>query len=117
MVKKELTIKLMRHLLGSVDLPDLEDEKEMSANERKEYCAAIFAVWPRLEKDIKGFLYRQLMFSSNEAEDWDKVVFGRGTFNGMDLLYEHWKKAASEFESESKESKGGFNKSSPIAEL
>lgn len=92
------TIKLQRHLLASLDLSDIED-KMMSEVEQKAYAAAIFAVWPRLEKDLKKFMYDQLLFASQKATTWEEVLFARGTFNGMDLLFEHWKIAANEFES------------------
>lgn len=112
----ELSIALMRHLLGSIDLSDIEEDKEMSEGERKEYCATISAVFPRLEKEIKKFLHAQLMFSANQAEDWDKVVFGRGTYNGIDLLYQHWKTAHVEHTAKGKP-KEEFDKHSPIGEV
>ena len=103
MIKKEPdSLKLMRHLLGSIDLPDVE-EKEESEIDRQAYCAAIAAVFPRLEKDIKNSLHHQLMFISNEAASWEQVIFGRGTFNGIDLLYHKWKQAVSEHESNNKD--------------
>ena len=92
---KEQSLKLMRHLLGSIDLPDIE-EKEVSEADRSAYCSAIYAVFPVLERDIKKMLHAQLMFSSNEAGNWEQVVFGRGTFNGMDLLLEKWRLASIE---------------------
>ena len=94
--KKELTLKLLRNLLGSIDLENLE-EKEMAETERQNYSAAIFAVFPRLEKDIKNFLHKQLIFSSNQAENWEQVIFSRGTFNGISLLLEHWIRAKNEY--------------------
>ena len=90
------SLELLRHELGSIDLSDIQDE-DMNESERKEYIAAISAVFPRIEKDIKKFLHTQLMFSSNNAENWEQVIFGRGAFNGMDLLLNHWKKANNEF--------------------
>lgn len=111
----EPTIALQRNLLGSIDLSDIED-KEENEGERRDYCAAIFALFPRIEKDIKKFLYQQLLFSSNQADTWEKVIFGRGTFNGMDLLLEHWKTAAKEHEANSKPTED-FNKNSPISEV
>lgn len=99
---KEPTIELQRHLLSSLDLSDIED-KMLSETERKEYTAAIFAVWPRLEKDLKKFMYDQLLFASQKAATWEEVLFARGTFNGMDLLFEHWKGAAIEFEASARE--------------
>ena len=80
------TLKLLRHSLGSIDLSDIEQE-EMSEAEAKEYNAAISAVFPRIEKDIKKFLYEQLLFMSNEAQTWDHVLFGRGTYNGLKNIH------------------------------
>jgi len=115
-MKKDSSIEIMRHLLSGIDLSDINDEKEMSESERKEYCAAIFAVFPRIEKDIKKFLYEQLLFSSNQAETWEGVIFGRGTFNGMSLLLEHWNKANLEHQGNSKP-KDDFDKNNPIGEV
>ena len=86
------SLDIIRHSLGSISLEDLE-EKEESENERKEYCSVISAVYPRLEKDMKKFLHEQLLFISNHAQNWEQVLFARGTYNGIDLLLEHWRKA------------------------
>ena len=98
----EKSLALQRHLLGSIDLEDIVGEviigksKEETESERKDYCAAICAVWPRLEKDLKELMVAQLMYSSNQAEDWEKVIFGRGGFNGLSLVFEKWKAANAE---------------------
>jgi hypothetical protein len=118
--KEDLSVKVIRHLLASIDLSDIKEDEEMSESDRKAYCSAIFAVYPRIEKDIKKLLYEQLMFSSNNAETWEQVIFGRGTFNGMDLLLEKWKKVAVEHEANVKEGlKEGKNidKSNPMPEI
>ncbi len=114
--KQELSSSLMRHLLGSISFEDVEEDKEMTEGERKEYCASISAVFPRIEKDIKKFLYAQLMFSSNQADDWERVIFGRGTFNGLDILLEHWRKAHVEH-SEKIKPKEKFDESNPLPEI
>jgi len=113
-MSKDKSLELLRHELGSIDLSDIKKE-ELNESERKEYCASISAVFPRIEKDIKKFLYEQLMFSANQAEDWDRVIFGRGTFNGMDILLNFWKIA--HLEHSAKEPKEEFDKSSPVGEL
>ena len=114
MPDKELSLEAMRHLLASIDLSDVEED--MNENERKEYIAAISAVFPRLEKDIKRFLHLQLMFVSNNAQDMNQISFGRGTFNGMDLLLNHWKKAHFEHTAKGAPEEEG-DKYSPIVEL
>ena len=114
-LNNEPTIALQRNLLGSIDLSDIEDDKELSEADRRAYCAAIFAIYPRLEKDLRNFLHKQLIFSSMEARNWDQVIFGRGTFNGISLLLELWEKAAKEHEANSKPEED-FDKHSPISE-
>ncbi len=112
---KEKTILLQRHLLGSISFEDIQDEEE-SEQDRKDYCSAIFAIYPRLEKKLKKLLLTQLMFSSNEADTWEKVILGRGTTNGLALLLEEIEKANSEHIANNKQ-KDEFDKASPIAEL
>ena len=99
------SLKLLRHSLSSIDLKDIE-EKEMSESETKDYNASISAVFPRLEKDIKKFLYEQLMFIAINSENWNQVVFGRGTYNGIDLLLNHWRQAHTAHTSRSGEGEG-----------
>ena len=108
------SIELIRHGLGIIELKDLED-KELSENERREYCAAISAIWPRIEKDIKSFLYKQLIKTSMQAETWEQVLVGSGVFGGMEILLEHWMKAASEHNERLKEDK--FDKHDPLSSL
>jgi len=112
---KEPTISLQRNILASIDLQMMEDE-EMSETERKAYCSAIFAVFPRIEKDLKRFMYQQLLFQGTEADTWEKVIFGRGTFNGLDLMYEYYKKVSQEHISNSKR-EDDFDKHEVISKL
>src|SRR3989304_1853024 len=111
---RPVTLEVMRHILGSIDLKDVEEE--MTESDRKDYCAAISAVFPRLEKDIKRFLHAQLMYASNQAENWEQVIFGRGTFNGMALLLEYWKQINNKHISDTKE-KESFDKHKIINEI
>lgn len=114
--KREQSLQLMRHFLSSIDLSDLEEDKDLSTEDRKGYCAAISAVWPRLEKDMKRFLHLQLMFGNNNAETWEQVLFSRGTFNGIDLLLEHWKKAHEEHIAKGRPEEK-FDEHNPMGEL
>ena len=116
MDQQDKSLELLRHQLGSIDLSDVQEEEEMSESERAEYCSIISAVFPRLEKDIKRLLYEQLLYGSNQAETWERVVFARGTFNGMDLLMEHWRKAHIEHTAKTLPQEQ-FDKSSPIGEV
>ena len=92
----KLSIDMVRQALAVINLEDVDKEKEQSEQERVEYTAAIAAVFPRLEKDIKKFLYEQLIKTSMQAETWEQVLVGRGVFAGMEILLDHWKKANTE---------------------
>lgn len=116
--EKELSLEMIRHILGSIDLSDVQEEPELSETERREYCASIFAIFPRIEKDIKRMLYLQLLFANDNAGDWSQVLMSRGTCNGFYLLLEKWKTAASEHEAKAIEENEDkkFNKNNPILE-
>ena len=113
MKKKE---ELMRHLLGSIDLSDIE-QKEETEEERIAYCSAVFAVFPRLKKDIERAVYQQLVHTFQNSKTMDEITLGQGTANGMGILYELWQKASNEYEAKSKEQGVTFDKNSPISEL
>ena len=93
----------------------LDDESPMTEAERKEYCSAIAAVWPRLEKDIKKFLFKQIMFNNNQAIDWDQVLIGRGVFAGQEMLYDYWKSINQEYLDRLVHT--NFDSHSPLAEF
>jgi len=107
-------VKLLRKQLKSIDISGIED-KEVSETERLNYCAQISAVFPLLEKDIKKAMRDQILLN-NEAEDLNKLTYGRGTCNGISLLYELWSAAKAEYESKIRD-KEEFNKNEPIATL
>ena len=110
------SLKLIRHSLASINLEGFEDEKPMNEQERKDYVSAITAVYPRLEKDIRRFLYLQLLVMSKESENWEQVLFGRGVFDGMAQLLEHWTRIRQEHTDVNK-TEGEFEKNSPIGEV
>lgn len=113
---EESSLRFIRHQLASIDLSDVEDTPESQTEaERKEYCGIISAAFPTLEKDIKALLHAQLMYASNQAEDWDRVVFARGTFNGISLLLEKWKQAHTEHHERGRTDK--FSELNPLPEL
>lgn len=113
---KDSTIKLQRNLLGSIDLTNITSEKEETEQEKKDYCAAVFAIFPRLQKKIKQMMHAQLMFSSFEADTWERVIFGRGTFNGLSLMLEELQQAHDQHISNTKP-KEEFDKANPLGEL
>ena len=106
-------IPLIRHSAGSVDISDLK-EKEMTESERKKYAGEIYVVFPILEEDIKRLMKEQILLIA-ESENWEKVNYGRGTCNGISLLYDLWKKVVAEHQA--KPSEPPSDPHSPIGEI
>ena len=113
----KLSLDLVRKSLAIASLEDVED-KEQDESARREYCGAIAAVFPRLERDIKKFLHDQLVNTSMKSGTWEEVLVGRGVFAGMEILLEHWKSAKAEYENRlSENKKEEFDRAKPVAEL
>lgn len=111
----QLSLELVRKALAVISLEDIE-EKEQSESDRKEYCSAIAAVFPRLKKDIEKALHEQLVKTSMQSEIWEQVLVGRGVFAGFELLLEKWSKANAEHLNQIKPEKE-FDKHNPIGEV
>ena len=112
----KLSLDLVRKSLAIASLEDVE-EKDQDENARREYCASIASVFPRLEKDIRKFLHEQLVNTSMKSQTWEEVLVNRGVFAGMEILLDHWKSAKSEYENRLSEKKESFDKSNPIGEI
>lgn len=111
----KLSLDLIRDSLGIITLEEIE-EKEQDESQRKEYCTAIAAVFPRLEKDIKKALYEQLIKMHLQSDVWEHTLVGRGVYAGMELLLTKWREANAEHLSQPK-SKEGFDPHNPISEI
>ena len=106
-----------------VDL-QFPEEKEISETERKAYNASVFAVFPRIEKDIKQEMYIQLIRTYSEGVGVSKskderdfeIIRGNGIMEGMAILLEKWQLAAKEHEASPKEEEGG-DPYNPMPEL
>lgn len=88
---EEAMLRLMRHLLGSVHV-DEEALDKMPSEERAAMLASAHRVvneisFPFVVNLLKT---RQLEFSMLQADFWEKVLFGRGTFNGVGLFEEQF---------------------------
>jgi len=86
--------KLLRPIACQLDLEkEGDDGKEVTEKERKDYCASISAVYPRLEKDIKKFLYEQMERIAIKPLTWEESLVLRGEYSGMAFLLDFWGKA------------------------
>lgn len=77
------------------------EEKILSPSEQKDYNAAIFAVFPRLEANIKEEMFKELVktytLAVGSAKSVNEVALatarGSGIIEGMALLLEKWRLA------------------------
>ena len=95
MKELEESAKLMRHLLGSIDLSDIEDLKKVKLNDGENAGRASDAdVFYRkhFDKKSKLMLEKQMEKIVKEATDEFKLQFGRGVFAGICLTREWFEK-------------------------
>lgn len=107
---------LARQQLGVIQVQEalklLEEVRDKS--EQGNYVAAISAVFPELERDIKVLTVKQAQ-KTTEAENWEQVIYSRGTINGFSTLLELWRWADAEHKGKMPRDK--FEKHSPLPEL
>ncbi len=117
--REQPNVRLMRHLLGSIDLSDIE-EKKMTETERREYCAKVAGMFSLLEEGVKILTRAQEEWMARQSNGPEQFEIGRGTNNGILLVEEHFQKFRDEHIQNIKEErdKGGkFDKSKVVADL
>jgi len=91
-MEKDNSIKLLRELMGSVDLSDIDKiEKELLTEEEYRNRATQSEAFYRqhLEKALKLFIQEQLEWIGTKTQGVDQLMFGRGTINGL-MLVKGW---------------------------
>lgn len=102
----------------------LPTEKQLDESEIKAHNAAIFAVFPRLEKVIKEKMYEQLIQTYSEnvgvAKTREEIVLttvrGNGIMEGMAILLEKWRGDAQAHQADA-QPKESFEKNNPLPEI
>ena len=81
----------MRHQLASIDLSDIDKlkERKLTTEELLNRAGDVetFHI-THGEKVLKLFLQAQLEFIAKKSENNDQTQFGRGTFNGVMLVFQ-----------------------------
>jgi len=93
---EEAAVTLTRHLLNSIDLGDARSKLTMTPEERKEYVARISSNFDLLERLLKRLVIAQeeamargaMELKSVSDKPETQVVFGRGTINGIMLVWD-----------------------------
>lgn len=88
--KKDLTYLLAnRHYFSSINPGDFDEYLlTTTESERKEYEAQASIIFNNsvFKREIKHLFALQSLFISNECENWEQSLLGRGTTNGIGLV-------------------------------
>lgn len=113
----ERIIALLRHQLGSINLDDARDVKEMTEDERAEYLGRVAVAWKLImEPMLKKFVISQEEFMAKNANGEIQYAFSRGTINGLLLVRDELEKLYSEH-IERTRPKEGFDRNAIIEKL
>lgn len=113
---KEISLALMRHLLGSLDLADLLkiEQERMTDEEAANLAADAELFWRKsgFDKQLNLFILETLRFGMEQTADETQLAVSRGTLNGL-ILIKEW------FEQKTTESLGRFQKKEepPVDEI
>ncbi len=114
-VAEPTTGDLVRHQLGSIDLKDFESFLPKNESERKAYVQYIASGYKGyLDPTFKKLVQTQLEFIGKEATDWEKVIFARGTLNGISLIFEEFEKCFAEHIQDIMDHNQNFDAHNPI---
>lgn len=78
-----------RHYLESIDLKDLDRIFDgMKEQEKKDYIARASEIWanPVFLQELRRIIGSQSVFVSSQCFNWEQVLVGRGTINGVGLV-------------------------------
>lgn len=109
--------KLMRKILGSIDVYDAHDEVYKNEDDYMEYLSALAVYFPYFENKIKKLIQVQLKFQGKEADYWEQVVFSKGTINGFDLVLETLENEHNDYLERIRDKKEQFDKSKQFPEV
>ena len=111
--------ELIRHKLGSIDLPDIEN-KIMSPQERRKYCGKVALNFKTvIEPEIKKMIKLQEEWMAEKSDGVQQFDIGRGTINGLLLVLEKFEKDYSDYIQylEDEKNKGKFDKDKILGKL
>jgi len=90
--------ELTRHLLGSIDLSDVEPlKRNLTPDQRQAYVAEMSSVFVRIKPLLKDFIEKQKDFMASGGEMYHgqeekQIIFARGTINGLYLILDELQK-------------------------
>jgi hypothetical protein len=97
--KKKTVVEFNRHQIGSISLTDIDYIDSLSVSDRRNYLQQAENIWtnPVFQNEIKTIIQKQLEFIGMESKDYNQILIGRGTINGVSLLQERLETLHSEY--------------------
>lgn len=82
------SLDLIRRTCGSISVRDLLADITELEHLRSE--ASTIASKPLFKEELERMIAKQLEWMNMETANWEQVIFGRGTVNGIRLILEHF---------------------------
>lgn len=104
-------LNAFRHLLKGVTTEDIAFEERLTGDERRDFARFCHETYNNefFEKIISNLYFPQIMFSIQQAENYEEVTFGRATCNGIQLVRDFFAKYARVYEVEYLKDKDEFD--------
>ncbi len=83
--KIKLSVRLIRHQLGSIDLSDREPIR-LEGEARETYLARLSSTYEIYKNELDKLLVTQEQYMGRQVEDEKQLMFARGTVNGIMLV-------------------------------
>jgi hypothetical protein len=99
-------LKLIRHQLGSLDLKDIEP---LSGEQREDFSGKVAIIYDDLTKQLEKLALDEVIWQANNSQNWEQVIFARGTINGINLIQEMLTMYKGEYEENKKEEENKTN--------
>lgn len=112
----EKLIEINRHCIGSINLTDIVNVDRLTPAERLDYLKGAEHIFksPIFQNELKIMIQTQLEFIGWNSADFEQVLMGRGTLNGIDLLMERFSKLYEEYKQATRPEDKDFDKFNPL---
>jgi hypothetical protein len=107
-----------RHVLGSINLSDVVDINSFTPADKLNYLKEAEGVYQNevFQNELKMMVQAQLEFIGLNAANYEEVIMGRGTMNGIDLMLERFSILHNEYRQAIKPEDKNFNEFNPLPE-
>ncbi len=85
--------RIIRHILGSIDLSDVRNIKPKTEEEQRNYDARMASVFFDTGKTADKLIVAQEEHIGMEVMNQEQLMFARGTINGIKLLRDEFEDA------------------------